>query len=75
MTSTDRRILAAATLPDWPRRLAAQELGLIVTAMMQQALRLADDPAMQAEAPEQTAVIQRRRTAGRLARSSARLAR
>ena len=33
-------------------RLAAQELGLSVPALLQQALRLADDPEVQAEHPD-----------------------
>lgn len=74
MTET-ARILAATTLPDWPRRLAAQELGLSVPALLQQALRLADDPEVQAEHPDMCAAIIRRRDAARVSRSSAPLAR
>ena len=70
MTQT-ARILSAALLPELQRRPLTHELGISQTRLMQTALRLASDPAVQAEHPELCATVLRRRDAARARRSAA----
>ena len=60
-----------ALLPELQRRPLTHELGISQTRLMQTALRLASDPAVQAEHPELCATVLRRRDAARARRSAA----